>query len=346
LKNLFQVVSQNKKPVIADPEPLATTPKGLYLWGSVGTGKSMLMDIFYNTLPIPRKQRTHFHTFMQHVHTRIHVIRGSHRHSFDAIPHLAHEIAAHSWVLCFDELQVTDISDAMILRRLFAALVSRGVVFVTTSNRPPDELYKNGIQRKSFLPAISLLKRVNDVVELAGPIDYRKRDRMRIKVFFEGDDDGAVDLLWRRLVEDQPVAPLTLNYLGRHRTYPKTVDGTYLRTTFAELCGQPASAADYLRLATQFRVVVLTDIPQMNQQSRNEARRFITLLDALYEARRVLICQASTDINRLFEESGGEVDRLLVDDLKLEEKDYRIYGSGGGLCISKGCVKIDGDAIC
>ncbi|KAJ3124295.1 Lactation elevated protein 1 [Nowakowskiella sp. JEL0407] len=247
---------------------------------------------------------------MQRIHGRIHSLRQQH-HTSDPIPIIAQEIANKSWVLCFDELQVTDITDAMLLRRLFQELIDAGVVLVTTSNRPPDDLYKNGIQRKSFLPTIELLKNSCKVVELSGGVDYRKRSKEHMKVYFHplsAESNNAIDTIWRRLTYQLEVAPLTLNYLGRSKTFQETAGGQILRITFAELCAQPASAADYLQLANQFQVVILTKIPQMNNLARNESRRFITLLDSLYENRRVLICEADKSMSELFDSGVEEGD--------------------------------------
>ncbi|KAI8813510.1 AFG1-like ATPase-domain-containing protein [Cladochytrium replicatum] len=331
-------------------------PQGLYLWGDVGTGKTMVMDLFYNSIPIERKRRIHFHAFMHDVHRRIHAARTAlnvkHQQQFDAIPPIAQELANEAWLLCFDELQVTDISDAMILRfeymrgfgvggnahlvvlarrRLFTELFNRGTVMVTTSNRPPDDLYKNGIQRSSFVPTIDLLKERCLVHTLNSGIDYRRQKREKVGVFMcplNEETKAAEAEAWRRLTHGQEVKPRSLQFLGRSLDVPEATDSGCAKVSFAELCGEAHSAADYLELVKHFRVVMVTDVPTMTLTQRNEARRFITLLDALYENRVALLMSADADdIAGLFSSDAGHnadvgggvhnSNRLLMDDLNL-----------------------------
>ncbi|KAJ3043698.1 hypothetical protein HDV00_004471 [Rhizophlyctis rosea] len=304
-------------------------PKSLYLYGDVGTGKTMTMDLFYNSIDIERKRRVHFHAFMIDVHKRTHQLRTLHNITSDPIPIIATELVNEAWLLCFDELQVTDITDAMILRRLFEELFKRGMVMVTTSNRPPDDLYKDGIQRKSFLPTIDLLKERCIVHSLNSGIDYRKQERERLDVYMSplnSDTKQKLDDIFAKLTAGKEVGPRTLSFFGRTLVVPAASDDV-ARISFRELCGQPHSAADYLELVTNFKILILTDVPKMSLDERNEARRFITLVDAAYENKVKLFMSSQTDIVELFsgEVSGvkdtGELvsaERLLMDDLKLQ----------------------------
>ncbi|KAI8806287.1 AFG1-like ATPase-domain-containing protein [Cladochytrium replicatum] len=331
LSDLFS--SQKKAPAQSIEAKLG--PQGLYLWGDVGTGKTMVMDLFYNSIPIERKRRIHFHAFMHDVHRRIHAARTAlnvkHQQQFDAIPPIAQELANEAWLLCFDELQVTDISDAMILRRLFTELFNRGTVMVTTSNRPPDDLYKNGIQRSSFVPTIDLLKERCLVHTLNSGIDYRRQKREKVGVFMcplNGETKAAEAEAWRRLTHGEEVKPRSLQFLGRSLDIPEATVSGCAKLSFAELCGEAHSAADYLELVKHFRVVMVTDVPTMTLTQRNEARRFITLIDALYENRVALLMSADADdIAGLFSSDAGQhadvgggvhnSHRLLMDDLNL-----------------------------
>ncbi|KAJ3290653.1 hypothetical protein HK104_006613 [Borealophlyctis nickersoniae] len=304
-------------------------PRSLYLYGDVGTGKTMVMDLFYHSIDIPRKRRVHFHAFMLDVHRRVHQLRVERNITHDPIPTIATELVNDAWLLCFDELQVTDITDAMILRRLLDELFKRGMVMVTTSNRPPDELYKDGIQRKSFLPTIDLLKERCVVHTLNSGIDYRKQARKKVNVFFSPlslETQVQVDRVFKKLAKGKPVGPRTLHFLGRSLTVPAATDDL-ARISFKEICGQPHSAADYLEIVSHFKTLVLTDVPKMSLAQRNEARRFITLIDALYDSKTKLVMSAEGDVVELFsgevshvKSSGQLVDaeRMLMDDLKLQ----------------------------
>ncbi|TPX66573.1 hypothetical protein SpCBS45565_g04392 [Spizellomyces sp. 'palustris'] len=302
-------------------------PMGLYLYGDVGTGKTMVMDLFYNTIHLDRKRRVHFHAFMQDVHRRIHQLRTQKGVTYDPLPIIATELANDAWLLCFDELQVTDITDAMILRRLFDELFRRGVVVVTTSNRPPDELYKNGIQRQSFLPCISLFKERCHVHSLNSGIDYRKQERERLRVYFtplNQKTEQTVNLIFNKLAQNGKVESTTLTFLGRSLTIPDTSNGV-AKISFQEICGEPHSAADYLEVVRSFHTIILTDIPRMTLDHRNEARRFITFIDTMYENKTRLLISADAEILGLFTGDVSGVsegnlvaaERMLMDDLKL-----------------------------
>ncbi len=286
-------------------------PLGLYLFGGVGRGKSMLMDLFFEVVAVPggRKRRVHFHAFMIEIHQRLHKWRqeNQERDENDPLSSLAGDIAGDTWLLCFDEFQVTNIADAMILGRLFEGLFARGVVVVATSNRPPDDLYWDGLQRQSFLPFIALLKEKLDILDLAGEIDYRTIRLGDMEVYFTplgAAADGALDAAFRRLTEDEAgervaAKPVMLIAQGRQLEVPCAARGT-ARFTFTELCGQPLGAGDYLALAQEFHTVILSAIPNMGPENRDLAARFGTLIDALYEHRVKLVCSAAAAPDDLY----------------------------------------------
>lgn len=293
-----------KKKVIAElPEDL---PKGLYMYGDVGSGKTMLMDLFYDTLPpsITSKTRIHFHNFMQDVHKRLHKLRMEHGTDFDAVPFAAADIAEKAQILCFDEFQCTDVADAMILRRLIEALMSHGVVIVTTSNRHPDDLYKNGIQRQSFIPCINLLKKQLRVINLDSTTDYRKIPRPPSGVYHHPLDRAAVSHAdkWFGFLgdsENHKPHPSTIHVWGRDVQIP-LVSGTAARFTFQELIGRATGAADYIEMMRHFDAFIITDIPGMTHRERDWARRFITFIDAVYESQAKLVLTTAVPLSQLF----------------------------------------------
>lgn len=266
-------------------------PKGLYMFGDVGSGKTMLMDLFYDTIPsnIGAKQRIHFHNFMQDVHKRLHQFRLAHGNDIDGVPFIAADIAEKSSVLCFDEFQCTDVADAMILRRLIESLMGHGVVIVTTSNRHPNELYKNGIQRESFIPCINLLKDQLRVINLDSTTDYRKIPRPPSGVYHHPLDKAAkthADKWFKFLgdFENDPPHQASHTVWGREIDVP-LASGRCAKFTFQELIGRATGAADYLELMRNYDAFIITDVPGMSHKSRDWARRFITFIDAVYESR-------------------------------------------------------------
>ena len=282
------------------PEP----PKGLYLWGGVGRGKSMLMDMFVATLDNIPSRRVHFHAFMQEIHAAMHEARKT--GVDDAIAPVAEDVAKSVRLLAFDEMQITDITDAMIVGRLFEKLFAAGVVVVTTSNRVPDDLYKDGLNRNLFLPFIELIKERMVVHELASPRDYRQDRLSGTQVYFtpvNAESRAAMDAVWNDLAGG-PGAPLVLRVKGRDVEIPRYHNGM-ARARFHELCGKPLGAADYLALAEAVRVLLIDDIPTLGRSNFTEARRFVTLIDALYEAKVRLICSAAAPPEMLYLEGEG-----------------------------------------
>jgi cell division protein ZapE len=281
--------------------------QGLYMFGEVGRGKSMLMDLFFAAAPTPAKRRVHFHAFMQEVHAAIfawQLLQDGDR--LAQIPHIARDIAHRSWLLCFDELQVTDIADAMILGNLFQALFDLGVVIVTTSNRPPDELYKDGLQRERFLPFIALLQQRLDLLQLDGVRDYRYgRDQSpSVYVMPIAGSDSPLGEAFLRLSHGAPPKLQTLTVLGRRWMVPRAAQGVAW-FTFEELCGGNFGPADYLSLATHFHSVILSGVPCLSPNNRDSAKRFVTLIDSLYEHKVTFVCSADAPPDQLYVEGDG-----------------------------------------
>ena len=286
----------------ARPEPV----KGLYLWGGVGRGKSMLMDLLVEealALGVPTERR-HFHAFMQWVHHEMGEARK--RGVDDAIKPVADDLAGRIRFLAFDEMQISDIADAMIVGRLFERLFEQGVTVVTTSNRVPDDLYKDGLNRALFLPFIEILRDRLVVRELASETDHRQGRYAGHQCYFAPNDAAARAALrdiWDRLTGGA-ADPLILRVKGREVEIPAFHNGV-ARANFYDLCGQPLGAADYLALAEAARVLILHDIPQLSRRNFNEARRFVTLIDALYEAKLKLFASAAARPDMLYVEGEG-----------------------------------------
>ncbi|PTV94193.1 cell division protein ZapE [Rhodobacter aestuarii] len=278
--------------------------RGLYLWGGVGRGKSMLMDLFHEAVSVP-KRRVHFHAFMQEVQAKIEAARRAKEE--DALLPAAKEIAASVRLLCFDEMQITDIADAMIVGRLFEELFKRGVTIVTTSNRPPEDLYKNGLNRQLFVPFIAILRAQLDVVEIASETDYRQHRLTGAQVYFSPASKSAhaaMDALWDELTGHDAATKLELEVKGRKVVVPHFHNGVG-RASFWELCGAMLGPGDYLAIAAAVKVLMIDDIPQLSASNFNEAKRFVTLIDTLYEAKVRLICSAAEVPERLYNEGTG-----------------------------------------
>lgn len=279
-------------------------PKGIYLWGGVGCGKSMLMELFVRSLDSIPARRIHFHAFMQEIHAALETARkGSTR---DALVPVAKQIAAESRLLALDELQITDITDAMIVGRLFQLLFDAGTVIIITSNRPPDDLYRNGLNRHLFLPVIELLKERMEILELAGRTDYRLCRAAGTQSYFTPADAGAraaIDAIWQELAGG-PGTPRRITVQGHAITLPDFRNGI-ARASFYNLCAKPLGPADYLAIADLLDTLILEDIPCLSRSNFNEARRFVTLIDTLYDKRRRLIASAAEKPESLYREGEG-----------------------------------------
>lgn len=273
------------------------TPRGLYLWGPVGRGKSMLLDLFFENAPVRKKSRVHFHEFMQARHRFLRDARAAGAGQDQLIAQAAKQITDQAQLLCFDEIQVTDIADAMILGRLFERLFEADVVIVATSNRPPDDLYKNGLNRQLFLPFIDLLKQSLDLVHLGGPRDFRLERLMAAPVYYTPlgpAADEAMERAWSRLTHGAHAQAMTLDIQGRDLRVEREAAGV-ARFSFEELCARPLGPADFLEIAETFHTVLLEKIPKLTPSNREEAARFRTLIDALYEAKVKLVASAEAE---------------------------------------------------
>lgn len=288
-----------------------TLLKGLYIYGDVGRGKTMLMDLFFEVSPVQRKRRVHFHEFMIDVHERVHGLRqkikvGEYAGE-DPIALTAQELAREAWLLCFDEFHVTDIADAMILGRLFAQLFERGVVVVATSNVPPDELYRDGLNRALFVPFIHMLETHMDVVRLASRTDFRLEKLAGKPVWYVPADraaDAALDNAWLRLTAGNGGVPQELALKGRAVHVPRAAMGV-ARFAFHDLCEQPLAASDYLRIAREYHTIILDHVPVMTFDNRNAAKRFINLIDTLYDTNVKLIASAEAEPEMLYRGDEG-----------------------------------------
>ncbi len=285
--------------------------RGLYIYGEVGRGKTMLMDLFFDVIPVAQKRRAHFHEFMLDVHERIYLIRqkmkfGEHAGA-DPIELVAEQLAAEAWLLCFDEFHVTDIADAMILGRLFARLFERDLVVVATANIPPDELYKDGLNRALFLPFIAMLNARMDVVRLAARTDFRLEKLSGQPVWYVPDDasaDAALDQAWRRLTGGEHGDAQDIALKGRAIHVPRAFMGV-ARFSFHQLCEEPLAAADYLRIAREFHTIILDHVPAMTYDNRDAAKRFIILIDTLYDMNVKLIASAAAAPDDLYRADQG-----------------------------------------
>lgn len=306
--------------------------KGLYIHGSVGRGKTMLMDLFFEEVTEPKKQRAHFHEFMADVHERIADARA--RVPGDPIPHVAGAIARDTRLLCFDELHVTDIADAMILGRLFEGLFAAGTVVVATSNAHPSQLYNNGLNRQLFLPFIDLIQRHMDIVALDAQKDYRLDKLSGAPLYFTPADDrarAALDGHWDRLTGRHPGKPHAIEFKGRSLTVPLASMGV-ARFSFDELCDRPLGSLDYLHIAHAFHTVLIDGIPLFSPERRDVARRFITLIDTLYDNRVSLIASAAAEPDALYPDGQGSdlFERTASRLMEMRSEGYIARHSAGG----------------
>ena len=311
-------------------------PAGVYMWGGVGRGKSMLMDLAFHSIPYAPKRRVHFHEFMQEVHERLRAERA--KEEGDPIPPVAKAIAAEAKLLCFDEMVINNSADAMILSRLFSQLLEAGVTVVTTSNRPPRDLYLNGLNRELFLPFIALIERELKVVPLNGPTDYRLHRLGGMPTWYVPNGPDATKKLaeaFFRLtdypVEDRAKVPTEELKLpgGRTLHVPKSLKGVAV-FSFRRLCGEARGAADYLAIARHFHTVIIVGIPLMGPENRNEAARFVTLIDALYEHKVKLLAAADAEPQGLYVHGDGafEFERTASRLLEMQSADYLALGHG------------------
>ncbi len=301
----------------------------IYIWGNVGRGKSMLMDLFFEAAPNENKRRVHFHAFMQEVHSRLHHYRhcgNRGKSGADPVIMLSRDIARETSLLCFDELQATDVADATLLYRLFEGLFAAGVVVVSTSNHHPASLYTGGIQRERFNKFIDLLKENMEIVSLASPSDYRYLQLKSLqKVYHSTTGKSADDFIREILQHLDAAAPLPdlLVVQGRSLNFLNYSEGIG-RFSFRELCEQPLGAADYLAIANRLDTVIITDIPALPPEKRNEAKRFVTLIDTLYERKIKLICTAETEPSGIYAEGDGsfEFSRTISRLMEMQSSNY------------------------
>ena len=299
--DLYQAMrSPLKKSLFRKPPP---PPKGIYLWGGVGSGKSFLMDLFVSQFGT-NVRRVHFHAFMQEVHEALHSVRKSSER--DALQVVSKQIAKNVKLLALDEMQIKDIADAMVVGRLFALLNEHGVVSVTTSNRPPDDLYKDGLNRQLFLPFIGFLKENLHIHDMQSNMDFRQKRLLGEQVYFSPNDTSAqrqLDEMWQRFTQGEE-STFTVVVKMRALNIPRFISGVG-RFSFADLCQRPLGAGDYLALCECLRVFFIDDIPILGRHNFNEAKRFVTLIDTLYEAKARLICTAAAEPEALYPTGEG-----------------------------------------
>jgi len=306
-------------------------PHGLYIWGSVGRGKSMLMDLFFADAPVAKKRRVHFHEFMLEVQARLHrrreelAAKGAPPESDTIVP-IAREIAAETRLLCFDEFQVTNIADAMILGRLFETLFEEGITVIATSNRAPDDLYKNGLQRDRFLPFIELVKQRLEVLELGGAQDYRMGRLRELDLYLTPLGSWAtkkLDEAFRALSNGADGEPRVLRTQGRDVEVPRAAPGVAM-AHFMDWCAKPMGAADFLCIADSFHTVIVAEIPRMGPDSQDKAVRFVTMIDTFYEKKVKFICSAAANPGNLYPEGDGsfEFQRTVSRLMEMQSPEY------------------------
>ncbi len=316
----------NRSQPVGERERTNGKPNSLYIWGGVGRGKSMLMDMFFDAIHHSKKRRVHFHAFMQEVHHSIRTLKDISSDD-DSLTMTAANIAAETDILCFDEFQVHDIADAMILSRLFTALFDAGMIIIFTSNRPPSELYIGGLQRERFMPFVNLLNERCDVIEIISDTDYRKT-RMRAlstRYFSPLGDDATrfINNIFTELSADGTPHPQTIPVKGRKLHLTHTCREMVM-LTFDEICAKPLGSADYLELATVFHTFLMHDIPILTPEKRNEAKRFVTFIDVLYEHKARFICSAAAPPDALYPKGDGsfEFDRTVSRLLEMSSEGY------------------------
>ena len=346
LDELVAAVAARQRPGKSSPlgwlfaKPEAPLPNGLYLWGSVGRGKTMLMDLFFDSLAGGSKRRVHFHAYMAEVHERIHDWRQKLKRGEvagdDPIRPVAADLAAEARILCFDEFAVVDIADAMILGRLFTALFEHGVIVVATSNVPPDDLYKDGLNRTLFLPFIELLKERTDVLHLDARTDFRLEKLGDSPVYFAPADAAAavaIDGIFARLTRGAAPKATKLLVQGRAVAVPEQAMGV-ARFPYAALCKQPLGAADYIAIARAYHTVLIEGLPALQPSQRDEARRLITLIDIFYERRVKLVVSAAAEPQDLFHAETGaeafEFARTVSRLAEMRSRDYLALPRGRG----------------
>ncbi|WLR92245.1 cell division protein ZapE [Shinella zoogloeoides] len=310
----------------------AGAPKGLYIHGGVGRGKTMLMDMFFELSPIKRKRRAHFHEFMADVHDRIHKhrqkLKAGETKQADPVPPVAASLIEEARLLCFDEFSVTDIADAMILSRLFGELFQRGCILVATSNVEPDNLYKDGLNRGLFLPFVDLLKQHVEIMPLDSLTDYRLEKDSGLPVFRHplGDEaDMAMDAAWRRETAGKAVTAQTISFRGRRIAVPRAA-GRVARFSFADLCERPLGAADYLEILAHYDTLFIDHVPLLGAEKRNETKRFINLVDTIYDHRARLFASAAAAPENLLVTRKGtegfEFDRTVSRLIEIRSTEY------------------------
>jgi cell division protein ZapE len=308
--------------------PPAEAPLGLYIHGAVGRGKSMLMDLFFDCVAVERKRRVHFHEFMQEAHELIHEWRQSNKVSktTEPIRPTAARLADKNWLLCFDEFEVRDIADAMIVSRLFHAMFELGVVVVATSNRHPNDLYKDGLQRDLFLPFIAILQKRLEVLHLADGRDYRLDKLKGMSVYHTPNGteaDRALDVAFENLTDGRRGKPERLAFRGREILVPKA-DGAVARFGFADLCESPLGPGDFLEIARRYRSIIISNVPIMSSEKRDSARRFMTMIDTFYDNHIHLMLSAAAPPQGLYsgEDWGFEFDRTVSRLMEIQSADY------------------------
>lgn len=316
--------------LVSAPKP-PDGPHGLYIWGPVGRGKSMLMDLFFADAPVAKKRRVHFHEFMLEVQARLHsrreelAAKGASPESDTIVP-IARQIAAETRLLCFDEFQVTNIADAMILGRLFETLFEEGITVIATSNRAPDDLYKNGLQRDRFLPFIELLKQRLEVLELGGAQDYRMGRMREFDLYLTplgAWANAKLDEAFRALSGGSDGEPRVLRTQGRDVEVPRAAPGVAM-AHFLDWCAKPMGAADFLCIADHFHTIIVADIPKMGPDSRDKATRFVTMIDTFYERKVKLICSAAGPPAALYPAGDGsfEFERTVSRLMEMQSPEY------------------------